>query len=87
MYLLANALPAVRRWRIPFTRDQLFLLMAALNEYLLALEIYLAHSISGTIRPDEWIPIVFGPISGTFLVVAGSTSTGPCFPSPRPASA
>lgn len=71
MYLLADALPAVRRWRIPFTRDQLFLLMAALNEYLLAVEIYLAHSISGTIRPDEWIPIVFGPIAGTFLVAAG----------------
>ncbi len=71
MYLLAEAVPAVRRWKIPFTRDQLFLLMAALNEYLLAVEIFLAHSISGTIRPDEWIPIVFGPIAGTFLVVAG----------------
>ncbi len=71
MYLLAEALPAVRRWRIPFTRDQLFLLMAALNEYLLAVEIYLAHSISGTIRPDEWIPIVVGPVAGTLLALAG----------------
>jgi hypothetical protein len=71
VYLLADAVPVVRRLRIPFSRDQLFLLMAALNEYLLAVEIYLAHSISGTIRPDEWIPIVFGPIAGTFLVVAG----------------
>lgn len=71
MYLLAEAVPAVRKWKIPFTRDQLFLLMAALNEYLLAVEIFLAHSISGTIRPDEWIPIVFGPIAGTLLVVAG----------------
>ena len=71
MYLLAEALPAVKRWRIPFSRDQLFLLMAALNEYMLAVEIWLAHSISGTIRPDEWIPIVFGPIAGTFLLVAG----------------
>jgi len=40
MYLLAEALPVVRRWRPPFTRDQLFLLMAAFNEYMLALEIY-----------------------------------------------
>lgn len=71
MYLLAEALPGVRRWRLPFTRDQLFLLMAAFNEYMLAVEIYLAHSISGTIRPDEWIPIVFGPIAGTLLALAG----------------
>lgn len=71
MYLLAEALPALRRWRIPLSRDQLFLLMAAFNEYMLAVEIYLAHSISGTIRPDEWIPIVFGPVAGTFLVAAG----------------
>jgi len=71
MYLLAEAVPAVRKWKLPFTRDQLFLLMAAVNEYLLAVEIFLAHSISGTIRPDEWIPIVFGPIAGTLLLIAG----------------
>jgi len=71
MYLLADAFPPVRRLRIPFTRDQFFLLMAAFNQYMLALEIYLAHSISGTIRTDEWIPIVFGPIAGTLLVLAG----------------
>jgi hypothetical protein len=71
VYLLAEAVPALRGRRIPFTRDQLFLLMAAFNEFMLALEIWLAHSVSGTIRPDEWIPIVFGPIAGTLLVVAG----------------
>lgn len=71
MYLLADAFPAVRRWRIPFSRDQMFLLMAAVNEFVLAVEIWLAHSISGTIRPDEWIPIIFGPIAGAILAVAG----------------
>ncbi len=71
MYLLAEAIPAVRHWKIPVSRDQSFLLMAAFNEYMLAVEIWLAHSMSGTIRPDEWIPIVFGPIAGTLLVVAG----------------
>jgi hypothetical protein len=74
MYLLADAFPALHRRKIPFSRDQLVLLMAAVNEFLLAVEIWLAHSISGTIRPDEWIPIVFGPIAGAILAVAGLTS-------------
>ena len=40
------------------------LLMAAVNEIFLGVDIYLAHSISGTITPYEWIPIVFGPVAG-----------------------
>lgn len=71
MYYLAEIIPAVRRLRIPFSRDQLMLLMVAFNEFMLAVEIYLAHSISGTIVPNEWIPIIFGPIAGTILVLAG----------------
>jgi hypothetical protein len=71
VYLLADAFPVLRRWPVSLGRDRLFLLMAALNEYMLAVEIWLAHSISGTIRPDEWIPIVFGPIAGTLLAAAG----------------
>lgn len=71
MYLLAEAFPWLKDRQLPFSRDQLFLLMAAFNEYMLAVEIWLAHQISGTIRPDEWIPIVFGPIAGTLLAVAG----------------
>ena len=47
------------------------LLMVAFNEFMLAVEIYLAHSISGTIVPYEWIPIIFGPIAGVLLVLAG----------------
>ncbi len=47
------------------------LLMAAVNEIFLGVDIYLAHSISGTITPREWIPIVFGPIAGVLLLVAG----------------
>jgi hypothetical protein len=71
MYYLAEILPAVRRLRIPLSRDQVMLVMTAFNEYMLAVEIYLAHSISGTIVPYEWIPIIFGPIAGTILVLAG----------------
>jgi len=71
MYYLAEILPAIRRLRIPFSRDQIMLLMTAFNEFMLAVEIYLAHSISGTIVQFEWIPIIFGPIAGTILLLAG----------------
>jgi hypothetical protein len=71
MYLLAEIFPAVRRFRVPVTRDQVVLLMAALNEILMGLDTYLAHSISGTIRPNEWIPILFGPTAGVLLLFAG----------------
>lgn len=47
------------------------LLMLALNELLLGVETYLAHRISGTIMPKEWIPIIFGPAAGIALVIAG----------------
>jgi hypothetical protein len=57
--------------RVPVTRDQAMLLMAALNEIFLGIDTFLAHSISGTIRPFEWIPILFGPAAGAVLLLAG----------------
>ena len=71
MYHLATVFPIVRRARLPVSRDQAMLLMLALNEILLGLETYLAHSTSGTIMPKEWIPIIFGPVAGIVLVLAG----------------
>jgi hypothetical protein len=71
MYHLSTVFPVSKRVRIPITRDQAMLLMLALNELLLGLETYLAHSISGTIMPKEWIPIIFGPVAGVLLVLAG----------------
>jgi hypothetical protein len=72
MYHLATVFPPVQRLRrLPLSRDQLMLLMAAANEILLGLETYLGHSISGTIVPNEWIPILFGPIAGLLLLMAG----------------
>jgi hypothetical protein len=71
MYHLATMIPAVKRIRIPVTRDQAMLLMMALNELLLGLETYLAHVISGTIVPYEYIPIIFGPVAGALLLLAG----------------
>ena len=71
MYPLAVAIPAACALRLPFSRDQWMLLMAAVNEIFLGLDIYLAHSISGTITPREWIPIIFGPAAGIVLLLAG----------------
>ncbi|HEC23892.1 MAG TPA: hypothetical protein ENI95_13340, partial [Chloroflexi bacterium] len=71
MYHLATVFPPIRRVRLPLTRDQLMLLMAATNEIFLGIDIYLAHSISGTIVPREWIPIIFGPVAGVILLIAG----------------
>lgn len=72
MVLLATVFPGLRGLgRLPLSRDQFMLLLAATNEFFLGLDIYLAHSISGTIVPNEWIPIVFGPLAGMSLLVAG----------------
>ncbi len=56
---------------VPFTRDQLVLLLVATNELFLGLDTYLSHRISGTIITREWIPIYFGPIAGVLLLLAG----------------
>lgn len=66
MYHLATLAPPVARFRLPFSRDQLMLLLAAVNEIFLGIDIFLAHSISGTIVPYEWIPIIYGPVAGSF---------------------
>ena len=50
-----------------FSRDQAMLLMAAVDEIFLGIDTYLAHLISGTIRPNEWIPVVFGLAAGGIL--------------------
>ncbi len=71
MDYLALVFPRLRTLRLPFSRDQFILLMAAVNELFLGLDIYLAHSISGTIVLREWIPIIFGPIAGVLLLIAG----------------
>ncbi len=47
------------------------LLMAAFNEIMLGLDTFLAHVLNNTIQPREWIPIIFGPIAGIMLLVAG----------------
>ncbi len=72
MYLLAEASPRFRLLRLPLSRDQFFLLLAAFNQLFIALDIYLAHSINGTLKPNEWIPIVYGGAAGIALLAAGA---------------
>lgn len=71
MGYLALVFPRLKNLKLPASRDQIMLLMAALNELFLGLDIFLAHKISGTITPREWIPIIFGPIAGLLLLMAG----------------
>lgn len=71
MYHLATLAPPLQRLRIPLSRDQFMLLMVAVNEIFLGIDIYLAHDISGTIVPNEWIPIIYGPVAGAILLVTG----------------
>jgi hypothetical protein len=71
MSYLEAIFPRVERLRIPVTRDQAMLLMAAVNEIFLGVDIFLAHSTSGTITRNEWIPIIFGPVAGVLLLISG----------------
>ena len=69
------ALPFFTPPRLSLTRDQLMLAMVALNEFFLAVEVYLAHGANGTIVPDEWHPIYFGFCSFLLLILAGLLAT------------
>jgi len=57
--------------RLPVSRDQVMLLLMAVNLIFLGVDTFLAHSLSGTIRTYEWIPILFGPVAGALLLAAG----------------
>ncbi|HEX9746431.1 MAG TPA: hypothetical protein VGB30_13500 [bacterium] len=70
MYYLASVIPALKRIRLPLSRDQFMLLMVSINEIFLGIDTYLAHLVSGTIRPFEWIPIIFGFTAGLVLLIA-----------------
>ena len=71
VYDLATVFPFLRRINIPLSRDQIMLLMLAVNQLLLSVETYLAHLISGTTVFGESIPILFGVVAGTILILAG----------------
>ena len=68
---LGTVLPQAERIRLPVTRDQLMLLMAALSELFTGIDVILAHSVNGQISRNEWIPILFGIGAGILLLLAG----------------
>lgn len=59
--------------RLP-PRDTLYLVTAAVTQWFLALDAYLSHMTSGTIRGAEWVPVWFGVIAGLWLLIAGAVS-------------
>ena len=71
MNYLAMVFPALRRHRVPFSRDQAMLAMAAFNLIMLGVDSFLAHGLNLTILPREWIPIIFGIVGGVVLLFAG----------------
>jgi hypothetical protein len=70
-YPLLQIVPLLKRWRLPFNRDQALLALAAVNVFFLGIDIYLAHNLNGTVVPYEWIPIIFSPVAGVILLIAG----------------
>ncbi len=63
--------PQAQRLRLPLTRDQLVLLIAAISELFTGFDTLLAHSISGSLTRNEWIPVIFGTGAGILLLLAG----------------
>ena len=57
--------------RLPLGRDQVMLLIAAVSETFSGLDAWLAHGAGGTVRGAEWVPAIFGPLAGAWLLVAG----------------
>jgi len=71
VYYLSIAFPGLAGRRLPVSRDQTVLLLVAVNLIFLGVDTFLSHYLNGTIRTGEWIPIIFGPIAGGLLLLAG----------------
>lgn len=71
MYHLATLFPFVRRIRLPVSRDQIMLLLTAINLLFMSVDIFLAHNTNNLVTPREWIPIIFGAVGGVALLLAG----------------
>lgn len=63
-------IPGIGEFNLPLTRNDLLLLLVAFTEIGVGFETWLAHQISGGIKPAEAIPVVFGPIAGIVLLAA-----------------
>ena len=63
-------IPGIGSLRLPVSRNDLLLLMVAMMQIGLGVETYLAHLISGDVKPAEAIPVFLGPIFGVILLGA-----------------
>lgn len=62
---------ARRLRRLPVSRDQCMLLVAAVSEIMTGVDTYFAHQAGGAVVGNEWIPVYFGPLAGALLLLAG----------------
>lgn len=62
--------PGIGEFVLPIPRSDLLLILVAFNEIMVGLESYLAHLISGGVKPMESIPVIFGPMAGIILLFA-----------------
>lgn len=65
-----TAIPGIGVFQLPLGRDELMIMLVAFNMFAIGIETYLAHLISGGIKPGEAIPVVFGPLAGITVAVA-----------------
>ncbi len=68
--LEGTRVPGIGTFKLPLKRDDLMLILVAFNMVAIGFETYLAHLISGGIKPGEAIPVGFGPVAGVIMVVA-----------------
>jgi len=68
----STRIPGVGTLKIPLRRSDLLLALVAFVQIGLGVETLLAHLISGSVKPGESIPIVFGPAAGLCLLIAGA---------------
>lgn len=63
-------IPGIGVFKLPLNRNDLMLMLVGFNMIAVGAETYLAHLVSGHIKPAEAIPIVLGPIAGLIVFFA-----------------
>lgn len=63
-------IPGIGEFHLPLSRNDLLLLLVAFAEIGMGVETYLAHLISGHVKPAESVPVIFGPIAGVLFIIA-----------------
>lgn len=65
-----SRIPGIGNFHLPVSRNDLLLMLVAFAEIGMGVETFLAHLISGHVKPAESIPVIFGPIAGVLLLIA-----------------